>query len=192
MDAVEKRFARMLAENPTRTNFQAHYEEIVAAYNGEKDRVTIEATFEALFKFTASLDPETLAPVPLDQFIHPNRRNLVDRDEHCLARLAGPGDPMPSINIDEETTIFTMDFAKTKGLWPQPAPTPRAQPATADRDPSISSDPLSPIGGAPGFNEGGSAGEFDKRPQGGAGGATIANAKVFTAEGVLKGAATSR
>jgi hypothetical protein len=93
---------------------------------------------------------------------------------------------MPSINIDEETTIFTMDFAKTKGLWPQPAPTPRAQPATADRDPSISSDPLPPIGGVPGFNEGGSAGEFDKRPQGGAGGATIANAKVFTAEGVLK------
>jgi type I restriction enzyme R subunit len=25
MDAVEKRLARMLAENPTRTNFQAHY-----------------------------------------------------------------------------------------------------------------------------------------------------------------------
>jgi type I restriction enzyme R subunit len=40
MDAVEKRLARMLAENPTRTNFQTHYEEIVAAYNGEKDRVT--------------------------------------------------------------------------------------------------------------------------------------------------------
>src|SRR3984893_8919013 len=100
--------------------------------------------------------------------------------------LAGPGDPMPSINIDEETTIFTMDFAKTKGLWPRPAPTPRAQPATADRDPSISSDPLPPTGGAPGFNEGGSAGEFDQRPPGGAGVATIANAKVFTDAGVLK------
>ena len=31
MDAVEKRLARMLAENPTRTNFQTHYEEIVVA-----------------------------------------------------------------------------------------------------------------------------------------------------------------
>src|SRR5271166_6384355 len=51
MDAVEKRLARMLADNPTRTNFQAHYEEIIAAYNGEKDRATIEATFEALLKF---------------------------------------------------------------------------------------------------------------------------------------------
>jgi type I restriction enzyme, R subunit len=58
MDAVEKRLASMLAENPTRTNLQSRYEEIVAAYNGEKDRVTIEATFEALLKFTASLDDE--------------------------------------------------------------------------------------------------------------------------------------
>jgi type I restriction enzyme R subunit len=58
MDAVEKRLAQMLAENPTRTNFQTHYEEIVAAYNGEKDRVTIEATFEALLKFAAALDDE--------------------------------------------------------------------------------------------------------------------------------------
>jgi type I restriction enzyme, R subunit len=58
MDAVEKRLARMLRENPTRTNFQAHYEEIVAAYNGEKDRATIEATFEALLKFAAALDDE--------------------------------------------------------------------------------------------------------------------------------------
>jgi type I restriction enzyme, R subunit len=58
MDAVEKRLARMLAENPTRTNFQTHYEEIVAAYNGEKDRVTIEATLEALLKFAAALDDE--------------------------------------------------------------------------------------------------------------------------------------
>ena len=58
MDAVEKRLARMLADNPTRTNFQTHYEEIVAAYNGEKDRVTIEATFEALLKFVAALDDE--------------------------------------------------------------------------------------------------------------------------------------
>jgi type I restriction enzyme R subunit len=58
MDAVERRLERMLRENPTRTNFQAHYEEIVAAYNGEKDRVTIEATFESLLKFVASLDDE--------------------------------------------------------------------------------------------------------------------------------------
>jgi type I restriction enzyme R subunit len=38
---------------------QTHYEEIVAAYNTEKDRATIEATFEALLKFVAALDDES-------------------------------------------------------------------------------------------------------------------------------------
>lgn len=97
--------------------------------------------------------------------------------------LAGPGDPMPSINIDEETTIFTMDFAKTKGVWPRPAPTSAAQPATAGSGAYVSGDPLPPIGGAPG--EGAAAG-FGEEPQSDPGSAAVANAKVFTAEGVLK------
>ena len=97
--------------------------------------------------------------------------------------LAGPGDPMPSINIDEETTIFTMDFAKTKGVWPRPAPTPAAQPASAGAGASISSDPLPPIGGGSGVSDGGARGGFN---DGGAGGTIAASAKVFTAEGVLK------
>ena len=48
----------MLAENPLRTNYQQHFEEIVAAYNAEKDRVTIETTFEALMKLVGELDEE--------------------------------------------------------------------------------------------------------------------------------------
>ena len=54
----DKRLARMLAENPLRTNYQQHFEEIVAAYNAEKDRVTIETTFEALIKLVGALDEE--------------------------------------------------------------------------------------------------------------------------------------
>ncbi len=57
-DAIEKRLALLLAQNPLRTNFQQRYEEIVSAYNGEKDRVTIEATFEALLRLVAELDLE--------------------------------------------------------------------------------------------------------------------------------------
>lgn len=57
-EAVEKRLAVMLAQNPLRTNFQQRYEEIVAEYNGEKDRVTIETTFEALMKLVRDLDGE--------------------------------------------------------------------------------------------------------------------------------------
>ena len=58
MDAIEKRLARLLAQNPTRTNFQARYEEMVTQYNEEKDRLTIEATFQALLKFVAALGEE--------------------------------------------------------------------------------------------------------------------------------------
>jgi type I restriction enzyme R subunit len=58
-DAIEKRLAQMLAQNPLRTNFQKRYEEIVAEYNGEKDRVTIEATFAALMRFVRDLDEES-------------------------------------------------------------------------------------------------------------------------------------
>ena len=56
--AIEKRLARMLAENPLRTDFQLHFEQLVAGYNREKDRVTIENTFEALLKFVSKLDDE--------------------------------------------------------------------------------------------------------------------------------------
>ena len=48
----------MLACNPLRTDFQEHYEGIVAAYNREKDRVTIEQTFEASLKLGSELDEE--------------------------------------------------------------------------------------------------------------------------------------
>ena len=46
--AIEQRLQRLLQQNPLRTDFQRHYEQIVAEYNREKDRVTIEKTFEAL------------------------------------------------------------------------------------------------------------------------------------------------
>ena len=55
---IEKRLQRLIAQNPLRTNFQAHYETIVHEYNQEKDRVTIEHTFEALLKFVHELDDE--------------------------------------------------------------------------------------------------------------------------------------
>lgn len=56
--AVEKRLHRLMMQNPLRTDFQRHYEEIVAEYNREKDRVTIERTFEELLKFISELNQE--------------------------------------------------------------------------------------------------------------------------------------
>lgn len=57
-DIVEQKLAEMLARNPMRMDFQVKYEEIVAAYNREKDRATIEETFRRLVELVNSLDEE--------------------------------------------------------------------------------------------------------------------------------------
>ena len=56
--AIEQRLQRLLQQNPLRTDFQRHYEEIVAEYNREKDRVTIEKTFEALLQIMDEMGDE--------------------------------------------------------------------------------------------------------------------------------------
>jgi type I restriction enzyme R subunit len=56
--AIERRLQRLLQQNPLRTDFQKHYEEIVAEYNREKDRVSIEKTFETLLRLMADMDDE--------------------------------------------------------------------------------------------------------------------------------------
>lgn len=57
-EAVERRLLRLLQQNPLRTDYQQHYEQVVAEYNREKDRVTIEQTFEALLKLVKGLGDE--------------------------------------------------------------------------------------------------------------------------------------
>ena len=56
--AIEKKLKRLMMQNPLGTNFQQHYENIVAEYNREKDRVTIEKSFEAFLKFAEQLNEE--------------------------------------------------------------------------------------------------------------------------------------
>ena len=55
---IEQKLAEMLARNPSRMDFQQKYEEIVAEYNREKDRVTIEETFRRLTELMEELDAE--------------------------------------------------------------------------------------------------------------------------------------
>jgi len=66
---IEKRLQCMLEQNPLRTDFQKHYEEIIKAYNSEKDRPTIENTFEQLIRFVKDLDAEDFRAIEegLDQ-----------------------------------------------------------------------------------------------------------------------------
>ena len=62
-DIVEQKLAEMLARNPMRMDYQLKYEEIVAAYNREKDRVSIENTFKALIELIEELDAEQMRAV---------------------------------------------------------------------------------------------------------------------------------
>ncbi|WP_052730166.1 type I restriction endonuclease subunit R [Sphingomonas sp. SRS2] len=57
-DAIQKKLEMMLRQNPLRTDFQKHYEELVADYNSEKDAVNIERTFAALLVLAEELDVE--------------------------------------------------------------------------------------------------------------------------------------
>ena len=55
---VEEKLAQMLARNPLRMNYEKKYQEIIAAYNQDKDRATVEDTFAKLMLLDASLNDE--------------------------------------------------------------------------------------------------------------------------------------
>ena len=55
---VERKLALLLARNPQRMNFDIRYREIVAQYNLDKDRATVEETLAKLLALSQSLDDE--------------------------------------------------------------------------------------------------------------------------------------
>jgi len=57
-DVIEKKLAQILARNPMRMDYYKKYQQIIADYNREKDRVTVEATFAQLVALATSLDAE--------------------------------------------------------------------------------------------------------------------------------------
>jgi type I restriction enzyme R subunit len=55
---VERKLVLLLARNPQRMNFDIRYREIVAQYNLDKDRATVEETLAKLLALSQSLDDE--------------------------------------------------------------------------------------------------------------------------------------
>lgn len=55
---VEDKLAQMVAQNPLRVDYYRKYSEIIADYNREKDRVTIEDTFAQFVAFANGLSAE--------------------------------------------------------------------------------------------------------------------------------------
>jgi type I restriction enzyme R subunit len=64
-EIVEKKLAQMLANNPLRMNYEKKYQEVIAAYNADKDRATVEETFARLLDLANSLDAEQQRAVEL-------------------------------------------------------------------------------------------------------------------------------
>jgi len=57
-ELVEKKLADMLARNPLRMDYYRQYQTIIADYNREKDRATVEETFARVTKLVAEMDEE--------------------------------------------------------------------------------------------------------------------------------------
>jgi type I restriction enzyme R subunit len=57
-DIIEQKLQQMLARNPMQMDYYKRYQEIIADYNREKDRVTVEETFARLVELAYSLDAE--------------------------------------------------------------------------------------------------------------------------------------
>ena len=55
---VEDKLAAMLRDNPLRMNFEKKYQEIIAEYNQDKDRATIEEIFARLMDLANTLSAE--------------------------------------------------------------------------------------------------------------------------------------
>ena len=63
MQVVKDKLAQMLALNPQRMDYYKKYQQIVADYNREKDRVTVEETFAKLVDLAKSLDEEQMRAI---------------------------------------------------------------------------------------------------------------------------------
>jgi type I restriction enzyme R subunit len=55
---VGDKLAQMVAQNPQRMDYYKEYQAIIADYNREKDRATVEATFAKLANLASSMDEE--------------------------------------------------------------------------------------------------------------------------------------
>jgi len=127
-DVVEHKLAQMLALNPLRMDYYKKYQEIVADYNREKDRATVEATFAQLVALAAALDAEQrrateegLSEAELALFdllfkeclSKKDRERLKQASKTLLSALRGLLAPMPgwlqNATTQAEVRVFILD-----------------------------------------------------------------------------------
>jgi type I restriction enzyme R subunit len=94
-DVVERKLQQLVTTNPLTMDYYRRYQEILADYNREKDRATVEQTFAALMALAASLDEEQrraveegLSPTELAVFDLLKRDGLTKRDRERLKQAS--------------------------------------------------------------------------------------------------------
>ena len=149
-DVIEKKLAQMLARNPLRMDYYKKYQEIIADYNREKDRATVEATFAQLAALAASLDAQqrraaqegltddelALFDLLFKESIGTTERERLKQASRALLRsLQSLLEPMPNWTrntaTQAEVRIFILD-----ALWqslPRPLFTDEDAEAMADK-----------------------------------------------------------
>jgi uncharacterized protein DUF499 len=96
-------------------------------------------------------DPSLAMLVGDDVFVRGIRRGI-EQGDYVYRRgdlLYGPGDPQTAIEVDEQSTVFTMPFAKERGIWPRRAPTLETSPppsAPPSAIPTSTAPPSSAVG----------------------------------------------
>lgn len=106
-DAIAARLAKLMQQNPLRIDFQKHFEGLVDGYNSEKDRVTIEKTFEALLKFNDALTEEESRAV---------RENLDDETLILFDLLNKPDLDKKTINRIKKVATKLLEILKKEKL----------------------------------------------------------------------------
>jgi type I restriction enzyme R subunit len=149
-DVDESKLAMMLQNNPLRMDYYRKYQEIVADYNREKDRVTIEETFAKLLELASTLDAEQKRTVEegltddelalfdllfKDNISKVERERLKQASRSLLTSLRELLEPMrdwtQNTSTQAEVRVFILD-----SLWqslPRPPFTDEDTEALADR-----------------------------------------------------------
>jgi len=149
-DILEDKLAAMVQSNPLRMDFYRRYQEIIADYNREKDRVTVEETFRRLIDLARSLDEEQRSAVEeglseqelalfdllyREDISKTDRERLKQASRQLLASLTGLLETMRQWTEKEQTRaevqVFILD--QLSRSLPDPPYTPDATANLASR-----------------------------------------------------------
>ena len=149
-ELIEKKLAQMLAGNPMCMDYYKKYQQIIADYNREKDRATVEQTFAQLVDLANSLDAEQrraaeegLTDDELALFDLLQKKNVSKKDREkvkqaskgLLAALIELLKPMPdwTQNTTTQAEVKVMILDNLYSTLPRPPFTDEEADALAER-----------------------------------------------------------